>query len=161
MNAPISPVTNPVPTTTGLSPATAAAGGPAFTLTVTGTNLVAGSVVRWNGADRATTYVSATQVTAAIPATDIAVAGTAQVTAFNPAPGGGISNPQTFTITAASNPVPATTGLSPATAPAGGPAFSLTVTGTNLVAGAGGGWKGANRSTPDVSAAHLTPGLPA
>src|SRR2546428_6223613 len=84
--------TNPVPTTTGLSPTAAVAGGPGFTLTVTGTNFIGGSVVRWNGADRATTFVSATQLTATIPATDIATGGTAQATVGNPAPGGGTSH---------------------------------------------------------------------
>src|SRR3989442_14383043 len=98
MNAPVSPVTNPIPTTTGLSPTSAVAGGPGFTLTVTGTNLVASSVVRWNGADRATTYASATQLTAAIPAADIRTAGTARVTVFNPPPGGGTPNPRNFAI---------------------------------------------------------------
>ena len=48
--------------------------------------------MRWNGADRATTYVSPTQLTAVIPATDLVMAGTAQVTVFNPPPGGGTSN---------------------------------------------------------------------
>jgi len=48
--------------------------------------------VRWNGADRATTYVSPTQLTAVIPATDVATAGSARVTVFNPPPGGGTSN---------------------------------------------------------------------
>ena len=104
---------NPVPATTGLSPATATAGGPGFTLTVTGTNFISGSVVRWNGADRATTFVSATRLTAAIPAADIATAGTAQVTVGNPAPGGGTSNPQTFSIGITNtNPVPTTEGVS-------------------------------------------------
>ncbi|MGH3739890.1 MAG: beta strand repeat-containing protein [Micromonosporaceae bacterium] len=151
-------ITNPVPTTTGLSPATAVAGGPGLTLTVTGTNFVAGSVVRWNGAARATTYSSATQLTATIPATDIAAAATAQVTVFNPAPGGGVSSAQTFTIT---NPVPTTTGLSPATAVAGGPGFTLTVTGTNFVAGSVVQWNGAARATTYSSATQLTATIPA
>ena len=72
------------PTLTSLSPSSAAAGGPAFTLTVNGSNFVSGSVVRWNGADRTTTFVSATQLTAAIPAADIAAAGSASVTVQNP-----------------------------------------------------------------------------
>ena len=67
-------------------------------MTVNGSDFVATSVVRWNGANRTTTFGSATQLTATIPATDIAAAGTAQVTVFNPAPGGGISSAQTFTI---------------------------------------------------------------
>ncbi|MEK7831306.1 MAG: IPT/TIG domain-containing protein [Acidobacteriota bacterium] len=37
-------------------------------LTVTGTNFVNTSVVRWKGTDRLTTFVSATQLTAQIPA---------------------------------------------------------------------------------------------
>jgi hypothetical protein len=41
---------------------------------------VSGSVVRWNGANRTTTFVSATQLTAAITAADIAAAGSASVT---------------------------------------------------------------------------------
>ena len=85
------------PTLTSLSPSSAAAGGPAFTLTVNGSNFVSGSVVRWNGANRTTTFVSATQLTAAIPAADIAAAGSASVTVQNP--GGAVSNALTFTIT--------------------------------------------------------------
>ncbi|MFQ3660935.1 MAG: IPT/TIG domain-containing protein, partial [Chloroflexaceae bacterium] len=82
---------NPVPTLSSLSPASATAGGAGFTLTVNGTGFVNGAVVRWNGANRPTTFVSATQLTATIPASDIATPGTASVTVFNPAPGGGLS----------------------------------------------------------------------
>src|SRR5690606_11356783 len=89
----LSGATNPIPATTSLTPTSATAGGPGFTLTVNGSNFIAGSVVRWNGANRATTFVSATQLQAAIPASDIATAGTATVTVVNPAPGGGTSNP--------------------------------------------------------------------
>jgi len=73
----------------GLNPASVTAGQPALTLTITGTNFIGSSVVRWNGADRPTTFVSATQLTAAISAPDLATVGTAQVTVFSPAPGGG------------------------------------------------------------------------
>ena len=45
---------------------------------------------------RTTTFVSATQLTAAIPASDIATAGSAQVTVMNP--GGAISNALAFTF---------------------------------------------------------------
>jgi hypothetical protein len=90
----------PVPTISALGPNTAVAGDPALTLIVTGTNFVNGAVVRWNGADRTTTYVSSTRLQASIPATDLASAGTANVTVFNPAPGGGTSNSLSFTIAA-------------------------------------------------------------
>ena len=54
--------------------------------------------MRWNGTDRTTTFVSSTQLQAQILAGDIASAGTAPVTVFNPTPGGGTSSAQTFTI---------------------------------------------------------------
>jgi hypothetical protein len=151
-------ITNPLPTTTGLSPNLVQAGAAGFALTVTGTNFVASSVVQWNGANRATTYVSATQLTAAIPAADVAVAGTPQVTVVNPAPGGGTSNPQTFTIL---NPVPTIDGLSPASAVVGGPGFTLTVTGTNFVRSSVVRWNGVDRATTYVSATQLTAVIPA
>ncbi len=95
-------VNNPLPTTTSISPATKTAGDPAFTITVRGTNFVAASVVRFNGSDRVTTFDSSTQVRATIPAGDLTTAGAFNITMFNPLPGGGTSNPQTFTV---SNPV--------------------------------------------------------
>jgi len=67
-------------------------------LTVSGTNFVASSVVRWNGADRPTTLEGG-QLIAQISASDIAAPGTAAVTVFNPPPGGGSSSSLTFTIT--------------------------------------------------------------
>jgi uncharacterized protein (TIGR03437 family) len=90
---------NPVPTLTSLSPSSAIAGGAGFTLTVNGSNFVPGSVVRWNGSNRATTFVSSTQLTAAIPNSDIAAAGSASVTVFNPSPDGGTSTALNFNIT--------------------------------------------------------------
>src|SRR5881296_826474 len=66
---------NPAPEVTSLAPVSTAVG-TGFTLTVTGTNFVAGAVVRWNGTARTTTYVSATQLTVTVAAADVAVAGT-------------------------------------------------------------------------------------
>src|SRR5262249_6065534 len=50
------------PTIASLSPTSAIAGGAAFTLTVNGSGFTAAAVVRWNGSDRATTFVGATQL---------------------------------------------------------------------------------------------------
>ena len=145
------------PTITALTPNSAPAGSSAFTLNVTGTNFVNGATVKWNGAPRSTTFVSATQLNAAIPATDVAAAGAAQVTAVNPE--GETSNALTFTVTSA--PAPTITALSPNSAQAGGPAFNLTVTGTNFVSGATVKWNGNSRSTTFVSATQLTAAIPA
>jgi subtilisin family serine protease len=92
---------SPAPGLTSLSPTVVPAGASAFTLTVNGSGFVYGAVVRWNGADRTTTYVSASQLIASIPASDVASIGTASVTVFNPAPAGGVSGALTATIVAA------------------------------------------------------------
>jgi hypothetical protein len=90
---------NPVPSVTILDPASATAGGPAFTLTVQGSNFKSGvSTVRWNGSSRSTTFISSTQLQASILASDIASAGSASVTVYNSPPGGGTSNALSFAI---------------------------------------------------------------
>jgi hypothetical protein len=82
---------NPVPIINDpLVPTTVAPGGSGFTLTVHGTGFVPGSVVNWNGSPRVTAYVSAAQLTATIPSSDIAAPSTASITVTSP--GGGISN---------------------------------------------------------------------
>jgi len=62
-----------------LAPSSATAAGPAFTLTVNGTGFTANSVVYWNTTTRTTHFVMANQVTADIPASDIANTGSATV----------------------------------------------------------------------------------
>lgn len=91
---------NPAPAISSLAPSSATAGGPAFTLTVNGTGFLSSSTVAWNGSNRPTTFVSAAQLTASIPAADIQSAGTTPITVTNPVPGGGISAAVTFTTTA-------------------------------------------------------------
>ncbi|PYV11735.1 MAG: hypothetical protein DMG07_18565, partial [Acidobacteria bacterium] len=144
--------TNPVPTLTSISPSSALAGGAAFTLTTTGTNFAITSVVRWNGSDRTTTYVSSTQLQAQVTAADIATAGTSPVTVFNPTPGGGTSGASTFAI---NNPVPTLSSISPSSAVAGSAAFTLTATGTNFNSSSVVRWNGADRTTTFVSSTQL------
>ncbi len=91
-------VNNPVPTLISMLPNSATHGGAAFTLTVTGTGYVAGSVIKWKTAKLTTTFVNSTTLTATVPSTDIKTAGTAAVTVYNATPGGGTSAPLTFTI---------------------------------------------------------------
>jgi uncharacterized repeat protein (TIGR01451 family) len=103
-------VNNPVPAISSISPSSATAGGTAFTLTVNGSNFSGDSTVYWGGAARTTTFVSFTQLTAAISAADIATAGTPSVTVVNIAPGGGTSNSSTFTINAVAPAAEKTSG---------------------------------------------------
>ncbi len=73
------PPDNPVPSASSLSPSQIVFGGADFTLTVNGSGFVAGSIVRWNGADRPTTFVSSsTEIQATISAADIATTGLPQ-----------------------------------------------------------------------------------
>ena len=65
-------------------------------LTLTGSNFVPGAAVTWNGAYRTTTIVDATHVKVAIPASDLAATGSANLVATNP--GAAASNSLTITI---------------------------------------------------------------
>jgi hypothetical protein len=67
-----------------LVPDAVAPGGPGFTLTVNGTGFLNGAVAKWNGVALDTSFVSDSQLQAAVPASNIAVAGSALVTVSNP-----------------------------------------------------------------------------
>jgi CSLREA domain-containing protein len=155
-------VNNPSPAISSLNPSSVVAGSGAFTLVVNGNGFVNGSVVRWNGADRTTTFVSATQLQAAITAADIASTGNASITVFNPAPGGGESNAATLTIAVTGNPLPTATALSPNTVVAGGDSFVLTITGTGFIDGVSTvRWNGTELAPNVASATQLTVTVPA
>jgi DNA-binding beta-propeller fold protein YncE len=84
-----------------LDPGCAQAGAQAFTLALMGTGFTSGSVVRWNGTNLPTTTTAAEGfLQASVPAADIAATGAAEVTVFNPSPGGGTSIPVPFSIVA-------------------------------------------------------------
>ncbi len=84
------------PTISSLSPGSAQAGGPNFTLTVTGTNFQNGSVVVWSTSNLATTFVSSTQLTASVTGGNTAIAGVFSVTVVNP--DGATSNAVAFPV---------------------------------------------------------------
>jgi hypothetical protein len=144
------------PTITSISPSTAVVGGPAFSMNVIGTGFLSGAAVSWNGTKLNTSFISATQLTAAVTADLIAQAGTAQITAANP--NGAASNAVTFTI---ANPVPTLTSISPSTVTQGGPAFTLTINGTNFVNGAAASLGTTSLTTTFVSSTQLTAAVPA
>jgi hypothetical protein len=124
-----------------LSPANVTAGSPQFTLTVVGRGFVAKTVVQWNGQTIATQLQtdSASNVigiTATVTASLVAKPGTAFVNTLSPHSGAGtngLSNSLAFIINPAGNPLPAVSSLSPSCAVAGGPAFTLTVMGSNFL----------------------------
>ena len=89
---------NPVPDAQQLTPASATHGTGNLLVAVKGANFVPNSQVTWNGTLLFAGYVSPTQLNLYVPAASLSKAGTANVIVTNPAPGGGVSTPLTFTI---------------------------------------------------------------
>ena len=148
---------NLTPAISLLDPSAAQAGGGAFTLTVMGSGFVEESVVRWNGLNRTTSFRGSHQLTALILASDLASAGQATVTVFNPAPGGGESSAQVFSIQSGGVEL---SGLSPSTVTEGARGFSLTLQGSNFTPRTVVLWEGSSRTTIFHSSSQLEAHIP-
>jgi hypothetical protein len=165
-------------TLTFVSPSTAVVGGPSFTITANGSGFTTGALILWNGTALTTTLVSATQLTAPVPAANITAAGTAQVavqipgsaqspTTVNNTTTTEISNIVLFTVNTVPGTPPAVTSLSASTTNAASTpycstqGFTLTVNGTNFTSDAVVNWNGAAQTTTFVSATQLTAAIPA
>jgi len=131
---------------TTLSPSNIAAGSAAFTLTINGSGFVTQTYITWNNTKLVTSDITDSsgdvlQVYATVPASLVANSGQALIITHNPFSGAGnngLSNPLNFIInpTVAANPQPLVATLSPGSANANGPAFTLTITGANFLLGA-------------------------
>ncbi len=136
---------------TVLTPDSAIAGGPSFTLTIHGSDFTSTSVAKWNNiAFQKTSYISPTELQVTVPASYIATAGKDLVTVSN---GTNTSPGFSFFV---DNPVPVLTSLSPASIIAGGSGFTLTVSGSKFVKGSLVEWNGKGLTTTYVSATELT-----
>ena len=83
------PTPGTVPAIAQLMPNSTTHGDPTFTLTVNGSNFNPNAVINFGNATLTTTYVSTAQVTASVPASDVAAAGAVAVTVTNPGKPGG------------------------------------------------------------------------
>jgi hypothetical protein len=146
-------INNPAPVISSLSPASILEGSSSFTLTVNGSNFVVGSTVQWSGNNLTTTVVSSTQLTATVPASDIASAANVAVAVANPSPGGGASAAVNFAV---NNPVPSITDLSPVSATAGTAAQKLTINGASFVPSSTVTYNDAAHTATFVSSTQLT-----
>jgi len=149
---------NPVPTVTGLSPNRVLAGSGAIPLTVSGTGFVNGAIIYFGGRPVTTTYVSSTELTTTLSASQLAAGGRFGVHVNNPRPYGGNSNSLTFTV---ANPTPALTGVNPAQVLAGSGNTQITLTGSGFIAKSKAQFKGAALTTTYVSSTLLTAIIPA
>ncbi len=143
------------PTITTLSSSSAAVGAPAFALTATGANYLAGSQLVFRGTTLSPTVVTSTTLTVTVPASLLTTAGQANVQVLNP--GGTLSNIATFTI---GTLTPTLTSLSPGSAAAGSTGFQLSVAGTNFVSGAQVSWNSTPLATSFGSSSALTATVP-
>ena len=91
--------TSVLPVVDSISPDTTEAGSGTFIMTVTGQNFTTGSVVRWNGSNISTGYVSDTQLNATVSSAYTVSTGTASISVYTSGRKGGESNTLNFTIT--------------------------------------------------------------
>jgi hypothetical protein len=119
------------PALSTISPNLVGEGGSAFKLKVTGMRFIPGSIVRLDNVARATTFVSSTQLTASIPASDLIRAKIFSVQVFNQEPGGGVSTTAMLEVRKR-NPLPRITSLSTDFVNAGEAGFTLTLNGVNF-----------------------------
>jgi photosystem II stability/assembly factor-like uncharacterized protein len=133
-----------VPSINSISPELKPAGTAVFTLTVNGDNFIHGSIIRWNGIDQITTFISDTQLQTSISDLLNASAGSATVTVFNPTPGGGESSGIQFII---ENPVPIVEKITPDYRLVGDPDFTITIEGTGFTEESVVRWNGQDRNT--------------
>ena len=101
------PAVGTKPAISALSPNSTPAGSPGVVLTVNGSSFNGNATINWGSTVLTTTHVSANQLMANVPNSDVAAAGTVAVTVTNPGTPGGIygggtmaetSNSMTFTI---------------------------------------------------------------
>lgn len=109
----------------------------AVTLTVIGENFTDSSVVRFNGAGRPTTFVSPTELRAALGVAELQEPGTSLISVYTPPLGGGESATALFVVTAVaagpdSAPMPRVTRLLPSEATQSDPTTRLIIYGTGF-----------------------------
>jgi hypothetical protein len=135
VTAPVVAPPAPAPTMSisGLEPASAIPGAKGGTMGVRGAAFTSSMIIRWNGANRATTFLVNSLLTAFVGSGDIATAGTANVTVYDPATGA--ETPAiVFHVDPSKGGVPRITALGRNTAVAG-TAFSTAVNGDGFIFG--------------------------
>jgi DNA-binding beta-propeller fold protein YncE len=179
---------NPVPVLQSLSPDVAVFGDSSFTLALAGSGFVSGSVMKWNGMERATTFVSATLLHAVVlesdlrpgypipgaavpadgeggssigtPAPAAPAEATVQVWVTNPPLGGGTSDALPFRIVSA-RPAPWINEIVPPAAAVGDPETVIAVNGACFFDDSVVRWDGDDLSTVYVDPHHLDAVVPA
>ena len=152
---------NPAPSLSSIEPTTIVeqgAGSSGLTVTLRGQNFLESAQAQWNGTARTTRFVSSSQLEVTLQGGDLAFAGSGSLTVSNPAPGGGTSNAQIFTVQPTPlNPTPTINAVTPDAVPGLGQSVSPTIdlTGSNFLPSAGVYLNGVLRPTVYVDSSHL------
>lgn len=154
---PPAPVTTPTPSVASISPGSVPAGSAAVTLTITGSGFVSSSLVQVGGTAEAATYVSATQLTATVPALQLVNGAKIPVVVVNGSLSSGSANPTSLEI---DNPPPVVSSVSPTTALVGTASAIVTVTGTGFVPFTAINVNGAARATTYINSTQVSAALP-
>lgn len=96
---------NPVPSITSISPTFVTVGAVTQSVTINGTNFISDTTVSFNNSSRAAKFMSPTQLSLSLTSDDRSKAGCYDVTATNPAPGGGSSNSKNLVVSTTSDPI--------------------------------------------------------
>ncbi|HXJ17323.1 MAG TPA: hypothetical protein VNM68_09025 [Candidatus Polarisedimenticolia bacterium] len=156
----IQPLQVGAPAISSFDPATATAGGQAFTLTVNGSNFAVGDFVTWDGGQRITTFVDTTQLTAAIDPVNIAKPGFPSISVGTPNPVIA-SRSLAYSVTGPNNPMPSATSLTPSSATAGAADLEVLVKGSGFVSGSVVEWDSVALATAFRSSSQLVALIPA
>lgn len=138
------------PAVASVSPTTVLAGAADTTVTLAGSGFTSITSVSLNNVTEATTFVSASQVTAVVPAAQLATAASLSLRASN---GIAVSTPISFTI---NNPAPVVSSLSVAGLTVGSVPATITVSGTGFVASSTVQVNGSARTTTFVNGTQLS-----
>lgn len=91
---------NPAPVINNISPSGATAGAQSQAVAINGSGFLSSSTATYNGAAKAVAFVSSSQLTISLDASDLATTGIYPIVVTNPSPGGGPSNTVNFIVAA-------------------------------------------------------------
>jgi hypothetical protein len=123
---------NPLPSVSGLEPASVPQASLDTTFDVLGQGFVAGVQVQVQGVTRASTTLSSARIRVTVPASLFATPGALAVQVTNPPPGGGTVDGGTFTVTPEVVVPPTLTSLAPAHLDVGATGATVVLTGTGF-----------------------------
>jgi len=138
---------------TVFDPPSVFAGETSFTLTVPGDDLQPGATLFWNGTPLPTTFVSATELTAQVPASYVALPGTVTISAMNP---DGEAAPQSWPFEMQQASFNETTSVSPAVITPGSAGVTLTVNGDYFLPGAAVQWQANLQSAQSLATTYVS-----